>query len=306
MNQRGGAAKMPAPSSLDVASAVADQWAKDMSGQQGFRQGSSIAPGRAQNALEVSSFLQVPAILKALENGESLRLKFPEPAPGTPDADMIREEQKQIRAFIKGKASMSFADIQTALTAKIDSCLEFSKASGGKFSAQDWISAHGLDTTAKSLTLNVTSIYRGDAAVAGGQVELDSLIAKLDGHLADKKGTKAILTVEVGNTEALAKAILDSLETRGSEPKGLANVTVWVGASNDPFTGASISGEDCNALEVISLDQFLKRYGKGKAAAPQPTPGPQAQPSQPTTPPVSVASPWPKLSEQYVPKYYAV
>lgn len=263
-------ATMPQPSQVDVASAVLQQWTKDTQDQVGFRKGASVSPGKAEVTLEVSSFMQVPAILKALEQGESLRLKFPEPAPGTPDADKIRAEQAQIKNFIRANASNKFSDIQEHLAECIKDCVEFKKTSQGKFSAEDWITAHKLDPKANTLTLNVTSIYRGDAAVAGGKVELTALSVKLEQHIANKKAPQAILTVEPSNANELADAISEYLQNRQGKAKGLANVTVWVGKSADPFTGTGASQKDCNEVLAMPLAEFLKRYGKGKKAPQEP------------------------------------
>jgi hypothetical protein len=305
----GVAASMPnKPSSAEIAGTVVEQWSKDSAGQPGFRKGQSISPGKAQGTLEVSSFLQVPSILKALENGDSLRLKFPEPAPGTPDADTIRAEQKEIREFIKSKASMKFSDIQGELAGKIEGSLEFSKFPKGGLTGADWIKAHGLDSAAGSLTLNVASVYRGDAAVAGGQVELDSLMVKLREHITEKNGSKAILTVEARNATELAGAILSRLNNLTDKPKGLANITVWVGASNDPFSGQKVKQDECNALVSMPLDEFLKRYSKAKGT--QETAEESLNPSNKDAdkvvqPQVVKVTPWPSQVEEFQQQYFA-
>jgi hypothetical protein len=232
----------------------------------------------------------VPAILKAIENGESLRLKFPEPAPGALNADKIRAEQAEIRQFLKDKGSKSFSEIQKELAGLIQGCVEFSKVSNGQFTGKDWIEAHKLSAKSDSLTLNVTSVYRGDAAVAGGQVELEALMVKLERHIDQKKSPKAILTIDPANAEALALSISEHLAVRGGKAKGLANVTVWVGASTDTFTGGKVTNNECGAITAMSLDEFLKRYGKGKQAKPvdQPTENMKDPVVQPTPKPVEV------------------
>lgn len=297
----GDPAKMPKTSAADIASTVLEQWNKDTAGQAGFRSGQSVSPGKAQGTLEISSFLQVPAILKAIENGESIRLKFPEPAPGTPDADKVRAEQKEIRDFIKSNSSKPFSQIQSELAAKIEGCLEFAKVARGSFTGQDWISAHSLNSKSGSLTLNVTSVYRGDTAISGGEPELNSLMLKLEPHIADKAGSQAILTVDPANAEALADAISQRLEARGSKAKGLKNVTVWVGASNDPFNGKKLTDSECKGIQAMPLDEFLKRFGNSKNSSknaeetPAPTPTPAA---------AETTKPWQTRVEPYKQKYY--
>jgi hypothetical protein len=280
----GGNPSMPKATKADAVSAVVEQWSKTAEATPGYRSGQAASPGKAQDTLEVSSFLQVPAILKAIENGESLRLKFPEPAPGTPNADKIRAEQAEIRQFLKDKGSKSFSEIQRELAGLIQGCVEFSKVSNDQFTGKDWIEAHKLSAKSDSLTLNVTSVYKGDAAVAGGQVELEALMVKLEQHIDQKKSPKAILTIDPANAEALASSISEHLAVRGGKAKGLANVTVWVGASKDTVSGGKVTDAECSALSAMPLDEFLKRYGKGKQAnsANQPsgsTPNPIAQPA---------------------------
>jgi hypothetical protein len=261
------ATKLPARN-LNPASTALENWKSKHESTPGYRRGQAAAPGAAVIVAEVSSFMQIPALLKEMAtrdpNSDSpkIRFTFPAPAKGGEHEAQIRAEQIKISKFLEANSGKSYREICTSLEhplAEADSFKQF-KAKG--ISAAEWIKAHKMPTDDDSMSrsMNVRAVHDVNRAGAKGIDAIKDLLVNISKGLLTK-GSAPILIVDKDKVSDLAQSLKAHLEDNPQSK--LKEATIYVGSCRSSLNGTPITQEDCNGVSKMSVDEFLKKAYSG-------------------------------------------
>lgn len=252
----------------------------------GYEVGATNAPGMYQKTMEVSSWLQVPEILKELHTGSdnSIRLKFP--ATVGESAQSIKNEQTEIRKFLQDSHGKPLARLVADLENNISSSASFAAATTGTnpmfppgVTAKGWITAvwpetaqaQNLDASKK---LEVTDIVK-----LGKKHNFDKQenTAQIETALKESVSSSrpVIFTVHDNSDNTprlfnLAKK-LEALTSSGRlSTEATKGISIRVGPDNKLFDRSKIGTECADKTGPIirhySFKEFLETYGTNGTA----------------------------------------
>jgi hypothetical protein len=271
-------------------SRLAETWSKEISGQPGYRKGHIAAPGQQMVVMEVSSFMQVPAVLEAIarldtQTGTSamVRLQFPAPDETSQNRDAIIKEQCAVRNFLATHTGRPLAEISEALASEIDKSASFkafkekSQCHSGLCGASWVASLASTISSEKSVKLCSSTVYNADHALQKNQDELNQLLIKLEdatGQVASTSQQTSAHTISVSpeNADALAASLRKHLDKGTPSRSSLKGATIVVGPAKNTLTGGTIAEEDITAMCSLSVEDFLKRYQGKSSEIETPTP----------------------------------
>jgi hypothetical protein len=282
---------------------IAKEFQAAVAPRPGFREGSARAPERYREAIEVTSWLQVPSILNKLQSGaaQDIRLLFPNPktsATAQPQyVDAFIEEQWAIAEFIKANHSQPIETIRNLLSEKIEQSFSLAMVRATKSGAEDLTGAEWVDATLPpvpvSKSLNVTTFFPIGQKAISSEATVNSLVVSL--LEAVQKERPIALTIADTNMARLSElaAVLDAL--RGPESV-LHNVSdglglhtkVWVGPYATKLNTKYAPNSPCPEVREYTLQEFIDKF---KPSGPSDSgPGARVPPSTPPTPPTSIPS----------------
>jgi hypothetical protein len=220
--------------------------------QQGYQQGETTTPTTPLLTYQVSSWLQIPQILKKLEThgGEGIKLDFPKDAPSSP------EKAKELRQFLERSHSKSCSEMMAELADRIDSSGELAFANtqlagGAKISSgAQWVAAFKLSKRGLNDKLKVTTIASLSVSDTG-EVNRSVFVQVKD---AVTQGRPVIYQLD--GSQGAASALLEELDKLGTtDPRSCA---IWSGSETGfPKAGGAI-------VRDIALGDFLRRERRKK------------------------------------------
>jgi hypothetical protein len=203
-----------------------------------LRKGLVAAPKCAMPVLQVSTWEQVPEVLKELSSGPSsrVRIDFPEPPAGSPD------HRNQIKAFLKESSQIG---IEKALSSRTD--VPKSVRKDMKSLAED-LQYHSL---------KVSDLHTITPEVVQEPAKVNAVIAELVENGAASTGS--IVSVSPGCECEFAQA----LEAIGSldKLKAREDIKIWVGDQSLKAAADEILPEAIAAVKELSLKDFIEQYG---------------------------------------------
>jgi hypothetical protein len=200
--------------------------------------GVAAGPQGAIKVIEISSWGDVPAVLKTLgaNSGKQIRLDFPEPAASVAGRDQLIANQEAIKAFFRDISVKGFTAAHAALDGDAKQVL-------------------GKIKQFQKLAVSVTELYRVDKDRVSDTPKLVGLIVE-----QQKSNHKAhsVIAVQPDCAAEFAAALSTTLgkHDKDTAPK-LANIKIWVGDSSPRFGRLK---EDLPTVEQLSVEDFLKRY----------------------------------------------
>jgi hypothetical protein len=244
----------------------AREFMNTLSTQAGYREG-TLALGKSSTkqdtwierpALEVSSWVQIPQLLKMLQADElskgKIRVTFPEPVSTDPaKVTEIKATQNEIRKFIEGFHSRPAASMLRELAAKIERSPEFQQCmaqpSNALQTGSQWIAAFALDYAKLAGSLQVSTVMKVGA-------NLDPAAKQaLDLQTNNAVSAHRKLVYEIDPTQGSASALFEQLKTRVPPLPG--DTTVVVGATahfpGDPKQSKS------QEVQEFSIADFLRK-----------------------------------------------
>jgi hypothetical protein len=236
---------------------IVKSWASSIKETEGYRYG--FVPGLGPHpvpSVEISSWLQVPGVLQALQNATrqgrtiDIRLNFPHPPSGDPRAAEIASEQAEIKKFFQTSHACPSGEALSKLQQKLSELSEKSGLPGG-LSATDWLKGHeGLHFDDKSI-LKVTDVIDLSASFGSKDRASDtsalqvSLTRAIDGR-ADERPI-ALLLGGAANLEGVAAQTLVNLfKAYKQEGRSLEGVKVWLRDRGH-----------ANTLKELSVEELL-------------------------------------------------
>jgi hypothetical protein len=267
----------------------------------GFRKGSGRAPERYREAIEVTSWLQVPSILSKLQSGEAqdIRLLFPKPTVSDsikPEhIDAFVEEQWAIAEFIKANHTQPIDKIRALLTEKIDQSFSLALVQARKVGAEDLTAAEWLDATLPpvpdSKTLSVTTFFPvGQKAISADTTVNSLVVSLLEAVQKERPIAVTIASTDMARLAELA-VLLDALQAPQSllhdvrQKLGL-HTKIWVGPYCTKLNTTHTPNTPCPEVKEYTLQEFIDTFkpndppdsGSG-GGTPPPPPPPSAGPS---------------------------
>lgn len=249
-------------------------------------------PTGSAELLEVDSFAQVPMVLKLLEQGQQVRLRFPAPEASLSDADReaIKDEQKKIHEFLSQRHNQPISASTADLTSLIkDSFLFRALDEAGKDSLVNWLTTTQGPNQTKTDTIVVSHIYTPQA-LQSPEKKAD-ILAKLATSSSDSSPAPRVIfevpippenTAGVRQVAEALKAMLDEAQSRA--PQGFAiqaPFSVWVGEAQILSGPSTVPSQQ----QVFPVADFFKRYIDDPASSPpSASPGASHSPSSDTPP----------------------
>lgn len=249
-------------------------------------------PTGSAELLEVDSFAQVPMVLKLLEQGQQVRLRFPAPEVSLSDADReaIKDEQKKIHEFLSQRHNQPISASTADLTSLIkDSFLFRALDEAGKDSLVNWLTTTQGPNQTKTDTIVVSHIYTPQA-LQSPEKKAD-ILAKLATSSSDSSPAPRVIfevpippenTAGVRQVAEALKAMLDEAQSRA--PQGFAiqaPFSVWVGEAQILSGPSTVPSQQ----QVFPVADFFKRYIDDPASSPpSASPGASHSPSSDTPP----------------------
>ena len=241
----------------------------------GFRAGSARAPGQYMSAVEVTSWLQVPAILNQLQNEgvEKLRIIFPTPTAGSfvaPEhiAAFIKE-QHQISNFIKENHAKPIEEIKKLLVEKIENSLSFGVLKsrpdeGDSVTASAWVDA-SLLSSEDSRSLSVSTLFPIGRKSISKETTTDPLtLSLLESAVNDRPSTVTIPGTNPQKLKELAQLFHSLLQDGGRlhdhSDALMSKTKVWVGPYNSELNTNMKVRQQCNDVKEFSLREFIDTY----------------------------------------------
>lgn len=259
----------PVPDRQIGLQAVFDEWQKQHANTPGFRRGTSAAPGTYQDYREVSSWLQVPEILKMLNEKPDANVRLTFPASATTDSEKIRQEQSEIRDFIRANHGKPLAEVLGSLESKIENSFTFSTNRGSfpeGFTAGQWIQAAQLGArpaTSTQSVLNVTDIVALDASKLQKQATKDDIAVALSHAVSDARPVAFTIPKTYTTCHSFAQTLLKHTEAGGALSttalEQLSHVKIWVGPSTG-FGQTHSPGESCGTVQPYSVSEFIDKF----------------------------------------------
>lgn len=241
----------------------------------GFRGGAARAPGHYISAVEVTSWLQVPAILNQLQNEgvEKLRLIFPTPTANTfvnPEhiATFVKE-QHQIANFIKENHSKPIEEIKQLLIEKIESSFSLGVLRsrphvGDNVTAASWVEASLLSSD-DSKSLGVSTLFPIGQKSVTAETTTDPLtLSLLESAVKDRPSTVTIPSTNQRKLEELAQLFSSLLRDGGRLHEHsdllMSNTKVWVGPYVPRLNTTMEINAPCPDVKEYSLRDFIDTF----------------------------------------------
>lgn len=259
-----------------------DAWKEKHLGE-GYRVGVTKAPGMDQKTMEVSSWLQVPEILKELYTGSdnSIRLKFPAPIKIGESLESIKEEQTGIRKFLQDNHGKSLVELVSDLELKISRSASFVAATSGpepifptSVTAKVWITALWPEA-AQEQGLNIgKKLEVTDIVQLGTKNNFDKKenVAQIEAALKDSvSSSRSVIFTVSDNTREIPSRLfnlaqkLEGLQLPNSlSPEATKRISIRVGHESQCFSPEETRKPSKNNIEIIhySFKEFLGKYGK--------------------------------------------
>ena len=282
--QVGKTASSSAVTSPEVGQAIknaVDSWHKEYSTKPGYRSGSTYAPEQMRETIEVSSALQLPAILAKLHgpDAHNVRLQFPQPASGNEEERAaIRAEQVAIHKFLQTSHGKDLGELLQEVKGLIENSASFKrdKESGllpPEMTADLWIRAsvgEKLEQIARlPQKLDVSDV------VEIGAKKIETVRGALEVALAEaveqKRGLIITIPKNTDKADQLRSALKQFVEERsakeGFSQESLAQVKIWIGPTKRSIDEGPQAGAPCRNVREISLIDFLKNEAVEAKAA---------------------------------------
>lgn len=249
---------------------------------EGYRVGVTKAPGMDQKTMEVSSWLQVPEILKELYTGSdnSIRLKFPAPITGGESRASIKEEQTGIRKFLQDNHGKSLVELVSDLEKEISRSASFLAATSGpepifptSVTAKVWITALWPEA-AQEQGLNIGKKLEVTDIVQLGtkhNFETKDNVAQIETALKDSvSSSRSVIFTVSDNTEKIPRLFnlaqkLEDLQLSNSlSLEATKGISIRVGHESQCFSPEETRKPSKNDKEIshYSFKEFLGKYGK--------------------------------------------
>lgn len=269
--------------SPEIASAV-ESWNEKYSSTPGYRSGSTYAPEQMRETIEVSSALQLPAILAKLHgpDAHNVRLQFPQPASGSEEERAaIRAEQVAIHKFLQTSHGKDLGELLQEVKGLIENSASFKrdKESGllpQEMTADLWIRAsvgEKLEQIARlPQKLDVSDV------VEIGAKKIETVRGALEVALAEaveqKRGLIITIPKNTDKADQLRSALKQFVEARsakeGFSQESLAQIKIWIGPTKSSIDRGPQAGAPCRNVKEISLIDFLKNETAEAEAAETP------------------------------------
>lgn len=239
------------------ADAVVDQYLKGIEAVEGYRQGLIAAPGGAMQLQEVTSWLQIPAIIKALQQDNAkIQVTFPDPDRNDPQAAACSAMQLEIREFLVSMAGKSFQEILGQLEGKISADPYFNSTFSNRMSPAAWIKAHDLDGKKSNLSLAVTDMCEFNESTAHDPNMRGALLVSIRRAVLSPTSPPLVVRLSDNTAATVAsevKSFMDALPDKSASE----SVKIWLGDHEAVFGQA---GRVLRKVEELSLDEFLGKF----------------------------------------------
>jgi hypothetical protein len=240
---------------------------KAIDGEPGYRRayGNGLE-GQEIKTREVSSWLQVPAILEELhtarKDGKAVDIRLLFPDVKGKDSDSIRATQVEIKEFFQAFHSKTAGDMYAALENKLTKSKETRNFKG--FTVKDFLGQFENLKKENTSVLSVTDVVdlNGNSKAFKSK---ESLVATLLDAAAQAGDRKVVLLVDVPSKEA--EQLAQTLRAADFDRSKLGAMRIWAGKF--VAEAAPIRGKN---LEELTIDDFLKRMSPAKESEDQHAP----------------------------------
>lgn len=245
-------------------------WRRLFSKTNGWCSGSTKAPGVYASCVQVSSWLQVPAILSELQRDPTkmIRVDFPAPTAIGPLPDAIKAEQLRIYTFLRNAHTTALGELRRTLPRAIEQSYAFTLVPpdpdfdvARNMGAQKWVNAHSFDPANADKRLRVNDVHSLDTSVSALSQIAD--IRKAFQESAD--GGRPFIFLLPGATPEyvnefgqVVDTIVNPVGVAGPfDAKTLPFIKAWVGElDTEPLPPRKV-GRPCRAVEEKSLAELL-------------------------------------------------
>jgi hypothetical protein len=226
---------------------------KAIDGAPGYRRGyGNGLDGQEIKTREVSSWLQVPAILEELqmagETGTKIDIRLLFPDVQGKDAEGIRETQREIKKFFQAFHSKPASAMYAELEKKLTESKETKNFRG--FTVNDFLGQFENLKKENTSVLSVTDVVDLNSNSAAFKSK-ESLVATLLDAAAQAGDRKVVLLVDVPSKEA--EQLAQTLGAADFDRSKLGAMRIWAGKF--VAEAAPIRGKN---LEELTIDDFLK------------------------------------------------
>ena len=243
-----------------------------------FRFGTLNVPGKTIETVEIQSWAQVALVLKRLEAGAEVRLRFPE-AASPADVAKISQEQKDIHDFLSTRHNFTITQTANLLVDKISKSWLFEGLDThiAETFAEGWVRGRQFNPR-KTDCLSVSHVYSQETLQ--DRTKTADMIAKLT---ATPTSPKVIFEVPIDKNDAAIKAVGTDLQSAVASNKISASCEVWVG---DEKTS------NPDDMLAFKFDDFIDHYLHGKPAVTIPPVGGDTAPAAGGNTPTLASSAW--------------
>lgn len=259
--------RQPQPAAQPVTPHTQDvkAYMRELHKQPGFREGVTNGPAGSIKTLEVSSWLQVPYILKALESkgSDGIRLVFPEQKGASPGSPSV-VPGAEIYDFINRFHSKSIAEMHAELAQKIDASkeLENPKNLTGVTSGDQWIAAFQLDQGKLKDSIQVSPVIRVEPTATKEELSL---------LLQSNASAQKQVILEAGRSQGEVSALFERVKDLPLN----SGVKIWIGATThypgdlNPNLGSQCKEFDLKAFSEMERSKAadlekLRQYVKNR------------------------------------------
>ena len=236
-------------------------WLDQMKNSVGFRRGTSPSPMGEMIAVEVCSWLQVPALIQELrQNKNCIRLTFPKCSDSA-----LAAEQSEIHSFLSRHHGLSVDELRSHLVTKIEQSVLFQHSEIPRkeevFSTgEDWVKAFITESGAKGGALAITDVVVVDPenVVASFSHINDQFVSAPEGAITKRQRVLWVPSDNVQRSKVFEKGafVSDLHSILGTA----ANTQVWIGESRITFgdTRRVLGNED--RVGQCTWDEYKSKY----------------------------------------------
>jgi hypothetical protein len=227
----------------------------------GFRRGTSPSPVGEMVAVEVCSWLQIPALLQEIsENPTCIRLTFP---PCSDSA--LTAEQLEIHSFLSTQHGLSLDEVRSQLVAKIEKSVFFRNSEIPRKeevfpTGEDWIEAFLFKPSTRGATLSVS-----EARIVDPE-DIDASLTRLHDQIIStpksaSRDSQQILWLPSDMLEEAEKSpVKNRIIAQLSLFDTIPNTRVWIGESKITFGDVHELGCKGAPLAQLSWEEFKQSY----------------------------------------------
>lgn len=236
-------------------------WLDQMKDTVGFRRGTSPSPMGEMTAVEVCSWVQVPALIQELrQNRNCIRLTFPKCSDSA-----LSAEQSDIHLFLSKYHGLSLEEVRTQLVAKIEKSVYFCNSDIPRKeeffpTSENWVNAFIPSSKGNRGVLSVTDVVIVDP------VNIEASYSRINDQFISAPDTK------LPNRQRILWLPSDSTQRNNIVEKGTfiselhsllstsSSTKVWVGKSSIQFSTTQAELEKELAVAQFGWDEYLGKF----------------------------------------------